>query len=271
MSVSPLTLLDSARTLLCFLFLFLASIYDVKSREVPDKLWVIFGPAGSALTLLSIIIGGWEIWILIMWAIIMAVTSGLSIALFYLGLFGGADSKALICLAATMPLEPSLPIAGVFPRYAARLQTPPPISTFNNAVLLAALSIVPILARNFIDYLKSGEIFRGLEGESMLKKILALLTGYRVDSEKIRSGKHFYFIIEEFIRRDDGSILRRLKISGRLPGDESMLKESVPPDFHGKVWVTPGLPFMVFMTLGFFIAVFVGDIIIIIAETVLIH
>lgn len=261
MPVNAPLLLDLAKTIICLFFLSAASLQDIKSREVSDTIWVIFAPAGLALTLISIALSGWDLWVLFRWVIVIAITSSFSIALFYLGLFGGADSKALICLAVAMPFRPNLPLIELPLRQNLYVLIPPPISSFNNAVTFAALSAVPILIRNLVDYVRSGEIFGGLEHERLFKKILALLTGYRVNADKLRFKKHFYFIMEEFMKCGDGSTVRKLRIFSRLPVDEDSSKEYVPPDFHGKVWVTPGLPFIVFITLGFLTALFIGDII----------
>ncbi|MEM1586101.1 MAG: A24 family peptidase C-terminal domain-containing protein [Candidatus Bathyarchaeia archaeon] len=264
-------LLDLTRISICLLFLLIASFHDIRSREVPDAVWILFAPLGLALTLSSFILGGLDIQFIFMWILIIAMTSCLSIALFYLGLFGGADAKALICLAAAMPLQPNLSLAKLFAGHSIQPFIPPPISTFNNAVLLAALSTIPILVRNLVDYMRNKRIFEGLEHEGLLKKAISLLTGYRVDVDKLRSGRHHYLLMEEFIEREDGSVVKRLKVFSRLPTDENWPKEMLPAALRGKVWVTPGLPFIVFITLGFSAAMLVGDIIFLLVNIALIH
>lgn len=266
-----LLLLDSIRVSTCLLFLLIASFHDVKSREVPDTVWIIFAPLGLALTFLSTVLGGWSLWAILAWILILAITFCLSIALFYLGLFGGADAKALICLAAAIPFQPNLSWARPPTIHIIHLFIPPPISTFNNAVLLAAFSTIPILMRNLTDYVRNKRIFEGLEHEGLLKKAISLLTGYRVDVDKLRSGKHHYLLMEEIAELEDGSVVRRLKVFSRLPTDENWSKEELPAAFQGRVWVTPGLPFIVFITLGFLIAVFIGDIILLLVNVALIH
>ena len=265
MSTSILSLLDLIRIFICLLFLSIASLHDLKSREVPDTIWMIFAPLGLTLSLVSMVWSGWNLWTLLSWIMILAITFCLSITLFYLGLFGGADGKALICLAAVMPFRPSLPWEGPPARNFIQYFMPPPISTFNNAVLLATLSIIPILIRNLKDYAENKRLFDGLEHEGFFTKALAPLTGYRVDINRLRTGKHHYLLMEEFIRREDGSTIRKLKIFSRLPPDENWPKLDLPTDFYGKVWVTPGLPFIIFIALGFLITILVGDLILLLA------
>lgn len=269
MYIDMLPIIDLARFFICLLFLLIASFHDIWSREVPDKLWIIFAPIGLTLTLASIALSELNLLILIAWIIVIAVMSGLALALFYLGLFGGADSKALMCLAVAMPFQPRLPLTKL--PLELLINIPPPLSTFNNAILLAALSTILILMRNLFDYARDRRLFEGLEHEGSFKRALALLTGYRVSADRLRSGKHFYLPMEEFARREDGSIARRLRIFGRLPANEELPKEDIPADLHGKVWVTPGLPFIVFIALGFLITVFVGDIILLLVNIVLVH
>ena len=256
--------LDSARTAICLLFLTAASIHDIKSREVPNSIWIAFAPIGLALTLISLALSGWSQTIILAWLVTAVVTVGLSIALFYLGLFGGADAKALMCLAASMPTQPNItPIKPLLESYIGLHVLPPPISTFNNAVLTASLLTIAISLRNMADLARSGRrIFEGLENTRLITKAFAFLTGYRVDAEKLRSRKHHYIILEEFTRGENGTIKRRLKVLQRLSsGEENNLEKRIPEDLDGKIWVTMGLPFLTFITAGFITAIFIGDII----------
>ncbi|MEM1581474.1 MAG: A24 family peptidase C-terminal domain-containing protein [Candidatus Bathyarchaeia archaeon] len=257
--------LDPLRFAVCLAFLSIASVHDVKTREVPNLIWVVFAPVGLALTLASLALSGWSQTFMLTWLITAAITAGLSTALFYLGLFGGADAKALICLAISMPTHPSMAEikpALELPAYSA-LKLPPPISAFNNAVLMASLLAVVIAVRNLIDLAANGRrIFEGLEKERLITKAFALITGFRVDAEKIRSGKHHYILLEEFSRSENGAIKRRLKVLQRLNmEEESESGSNIPEEFNGKIWVTIGLPFLVFITVGFATAVLAGDII----------
>ena len=267
--------LDSARTAICLLFLTAASIHDIKSREVPNSIWIVFALIGLALTLISLALSGWNRTTILTWLVTAAVTVGLSMALFYLGLFGGADAKALMCLAAAMPTQPSImPIKPLLEQINTHciLQLPLPISTFNNAVLTASLLAIAILIKNLVNLARNREkIFDGIENVGPLTKIFTLLTGYRVDANKLRSEKHHYIILEEISRGEDGKIKRRLKPLQRLSSEEeNNMGKNIPEDLNGKIWVTPGLPFITFITAGFTTATFIGDIIFL-AINILIH
>jgi len=97
------------RIFISFSFLLISSWYDYRTREVPNRVWVFFAPAGFALAVLHLSLSNLagESVDLVLWLLSFAVTSGISLALFYLGLFGGADAKALICLSIALPVYPA--------------------------------------------------------------------------------------------------------------------------------------------------------------------
>jgi Flp pilus assembly protein protease CpaA len=80
-----------------------ASICDLKTREVSNKLWMIVWPAGFTLSALNIILGDLTVSTL---ALSAGISTILGIATAYFGLFGGADMKALIFIGLTVPAYP---------------------------------------------------------------------------------------------------------------------------------------------------------------------
>lgn len=250
--------LNALRLLLCLFFLSIASLYDIKTREIPDRIWIIFAPVGSVLTLLSLILSKWNYQNLIILILSISSTICMAFILFYLGMFGGADAKALICLAIAMPTFPeinfNLPLKPILPML--------PISVLNNSILLASSLVLVMISKNLLDVIREEEIFKGLEAENFITKFFAFITGFRVDAKKLRSEKHHYIVLEEFNRRENGVLMRRLKLLksiGLKESEEQAIK--IPEEFNEKIWVTMGLPFLVFITLGFLTAIFIGDII----------
>jgi len=113
--------------------------------------------------------------------------------------------------------------------------------------------------RNLADLIKNGmEVFEGLEEEKTITKIFAFLTGFRIEAQRLRVRKHHYIILEEFTKEEDGRIRRSLKVFQRVNSEE---RKSIPKEIDGKIWVTIGLPFLVFITIGFVLAMFVGDLV----------
>jgi Flp pilus assembly protein protease CpaA len=84
-----------------------ASYTDIRTREVPD--WLSYGgiAAGLGLRLVwSASLGSWEP--LAAGVLGLAAFLGVAYALFYLGQWGGGDSKLLMGMGALLGLEPSL-------------------------------------------------------------------------------------------------------------------------------------------------------------------
>jgi preflagellin peptidase FlaK len=196
---------------------------------------------------------------MISYALSFAITSGLAIAIFYAGGFGGADAKALMCIALALPVYPGYllpqPTGFVSPLF--------PITIFTNTVLLGALSVFYALFRNLLWKLRNkGGVFEGLETESLGRKILALFSGYKISVSKLEKG--FMYPLED-VEVTEESVKRKLLV---FPKDEErdeivarILGNVGNEKLEGGVWVTPGLPLLIHITLGLLIALFYGDIV----------
>ena len=84
------------------------------------------------------------------------VTAGIALLLFYAGGFGGADSKALMCIALALPFAP----LALFTPLLAGAVSPTsqiifPITIFGNAVLFAAASGIYMILRNVVWHKKT--------------------------------------------------------------------------------------------------------------------
>jgi len=246
-------------------FLLYASWRDHKAREVNDRVWVIYAPIGLALSLAQILL--YEPSKLLLFGISAGFTIGLAFLLFYLGGFGGADSKALMCIAVAMPFAPeilSTPIvsAGLSPIS----QVIFPLTIFGNGVLFAALSAIYIMGRNVVWHRKTGKkLFSGtLAQESIGKKILVLITGYKVNITKLKAKWHV-FPMEDVDDRGENGLVRKLVVVPQEEGREKIVERLSNAVDAGKidtyVWATPGLPLLIFITAGFIAALIFGDLV----------
>jgi len=258
--------LDIARVLLCLVFLIYASWSDFKTREVSNWVWVIFAPLALILTSLQFIIFTPQL--LQGYVLSIAATSALSITLFYAGAFGGADAKAFISLSLALPFYPNdilQPYSRVISPLSQMLFT---ITIFSNAVLLAALSVIYIVARNYFWRYKTGKkLFEGVEKEPKWRKILVLLCGYKVDITELEKKEHLY-PLEDFDENE-----RKLLVVPKDESREEIVKRIQQAKREGKlqnwVWATPGLPMLIFVTVGLIVALFYGDIVWIIVQSAL--
>lgn len=248
---------DAARIILCFCFLIYASWSDYKSREVTNKVWVIFGPLALLLTGLQILLFSIQpLQMVTFYVLSFAITSGLAITIFYVGGFGGADAKALMCIALALPVYPSNllshSVGFVSPMF--------PITIFSNSVLLGALSVFFALFRNFLWTTRNKEsMFDGLKKESFARKILAMISGYKVKLVKLENSH--MFPLEDVEINEAGEKSRKLLVFPDYDEREDIinrLKENKPNKW---VWATPGLPLLIFITAGLIIALAYGDII----------
>jgi len=263
-------LLSWARIIVSLIFLVYASWSDFKTREVSNNVWVVFAPIALSLTFAQFLFfppsprlflgtNGDEIVAMINYGISFAISSIFAIAIFYVGAFGGADAKALICLALALPLppDPIKPLSDfVSPIF--------PITIFSNSVIVAALSVFYALFRNLLWKQRTRQqLFEGYERESLGRKTLALLCGYKVSIADLE--KSFLYPLEDVQTTQEGGLKRRLLVFPKDEAREEIVGRIVKAEKEGKiqniVWATPGLPMLIFITIGLILAFTVGDII----------
>lgn len=254
---------DAARVILSLAFLFYASWSDWKQREVSNRVWIVFAPLALALTALQLAFYSPStinlLELVLPYVLSFVITSALSVALFYAGAFGGADAKALMCLALALPspikLIPSVNL--YLPIF--------PFTVFSNAVLLAAVTAVYAVARNFVWKLRnSAELFAGFEHESVGRKIIVLMTGYKVEPVELERSPHI-FPLEDISVKENGESQRVLLTFPKDEDRETILANIASARKEGKiqngVWVTPGLPMLIFITAGLMLALLLGDLV----------
>jgi len=259
-------ILDLIRVVLSFSFLIYASWSDWKSREVSNKVWAIMAPLALTLTLFQFVV--FDPQGLPLFALSFAITSTLSVALFYAGAFGGADAKALMCLSLALPTYPTK----LFQFNILRVSPIFPLTVFSNSVLLAAFTVVYAVLRNSFWRLKTGKkLFEGFENESIWRKFAAFLTGYKVKTAELEKGH--MLPLEDITKSEKRADERRLLV---LPKDEErgiiierILSAKQEGRLQNEVWATPGLPLLVFITFGFIVSLTLGDLIFILLGLIL--
>ncbi len=252
-------ILDGARVALSLIILTYASWSDWKNREVSNKVWMVFAPLAFALTAVQYLFFAREL--LFYFALSFPITAVIATVLFYAGAFGGADAKALMCLALALPYYPIY-----LPSSAAFFSPILPLTVFSNAVLLAAFTVVYALLRNSLWKLRTGSrLFAGFENESVWRKILALVTGYKVEIATLEKKNAHVYPLEDFATKETGEDERRLLLFPKDETQETIVARLLSAGREGKiqngVWVTPGLPLLIFITAGLLIALLFGDIV----------
>lgn len=209
------------------------SYRDVRTREVEDVVWLVMGASGVLFASVELLVGSLSPFQVLLSLIVGAVFAFLLYALY----FGGADVKAIIALSLLFPSFPSssaLPVMGV-----------PPLNVFvlsmlTNSLLIALLSPLSLFLFNALRSTFSPFMF----------------IGYRVKVSALRRKKHFKLMHElergERMRYIWGGIEPTEEIVRHL---EALARAGTIKD----VWITPELPFIVYLTAGFFTAAFYGD------------
>jgi preflagellin peptidase FlaK len=258
MSYQMNTFLEGLQVFVSLAFLLYASWSDLKTREVSNKVWALFAPIGLALTLTQVFFFEFDLYEALYWfSISVGITSVLAVALFYAGAYGGADAKALICLSLTLPFYPAnfINLASDSPIF--------PLSVFSNAVILAAFSVVYLLLRNIYWRQRTGKrFFEDFKEESKGRKLLALLSGYKIRLDKLEKNE-FSYPLEDVQVSETGEMKRKLLVFPKDEEREDIVQRITVAAKERKnidwVWVTPGLPMLVFITAGLIIALVLGD------------
>src|SRR3989442_12402132 len=97
--------LDLAALLLTVGVFIAASLSDLKTREISNKFWLLYGPAAALVFALRIIVAPDALPIL---AISAVATIFVAFLLFQFSVMGGANRKALMFLGLTLPVSPNV-------------------------------------------------------------------------------------------------------------------------------------------------------------------
>ena len=217
--------LYNLRILLALTMLAIATVYDVWKREVNDVLWVVFG---SVAIVMIIFESDWMNAIVLI-GVSMVVTPA-ALVMWRIGFLGGADAICLIVLGALVPTA----------TFSNNIVTP--FTTLTNAALISTILMLTNAVRNMLALSRHENIFEGFE-EMKFKKAVAIFLGYRAKSPR------YGFCIE---RTENKS--KKLDLT---------FHNADKTEFCTKLntWVTPAIPFMVFITAGFVVQLIFGDVI----------
>lgn len=214
-----------ARIIIAITMLGLASVLDLKKREINDMLWI-----GFSVVAVLLLFASPDFWTVLKITGLSMIVAPVALLLWRFGIFGGADALCLIVLAGLAPMSNMTQVQVT------------PFTTLTNASVLSIMPLFVNLGRNIISIIRGNDIFDGIE-ESHIKKILAMFVGYRT-----KNPKHS-FCIEQMVGGK-----RHLDFSLKHAEKSSFCYET-------DVWVTPGLPYVLYITGGFIVQILYGDLI----------
>jgi preflagellin peptidase FlaK len=237
-------LLFFVREILCLAMLSIGAYYDLKTREINDRLWMIFGGAGLVLYACEYVAGIMAD--VQMTLVSVSLTAAIAIALYRYGFFGGADAKALVAVSVILPVYYSSSGFHVHPITG--------ITVLTNAALFALVVPLYNALSNLVKVARGERIFEGFD-EPTWRKVLACFVGVPSDMQKMRH----HLVIE----RSAGEGKKK-KFSFRLnygdkDGSDGKGSCCAASSAGGRIWLSQNLPFLVFMLAGFLAVMLFGD------------
>jgi preflagellin peptidase FlaK len=237
--------------LFCVPIMIYACYSDLKKRRVTNRLWLLMIVVGTPIAIYNVIIQG--IPFLIHFSASVLFTFILVYLFYRLRLFGGADAKCLIALSVLSPEQPAL--ASVYPGFAANhalMLFPFAITTLLNGAIFSLCIPICLFVYNLLTL--SSEELRGNPRMAFI--------GYKLHIESLFNAKHMRLIHR--YEEEEGEIKRIFSFGG-VEIDTEVVEELKTYHARGKieekVWVTPELPFILFITAGFFTALLYGNLI----------
>ena len=238
-------MLDLVKFLVVLGFLIYACKLDLESRIVPNRVWKYMLLASLPITAYQLATSNYLMiqYTVAGFFVLMVIT--LSYVLYLIGAYGGADAKAIMCLAAIFPFYPTFngfPLLNQGFSFA--------FSTLANSVIAAPFLLIFMFLRNL-----TREGWRELKGN-----VLYYFTGYRAE---VKNLPKFHNLLE-FV--DENGEFRRVRRA--VEPDEEVI-ERLRNSGVEKVWVTPALPFLMFITAGYVVAFIFGDLLYLLISTIL--
>lgn len=225
------TSLDITRLIVGIAILSYASYTDIKTRRASNILWLIMGSIGAILLVIQYFTIGFGD--RTNYLIFIPIMIGLMYVLFQLRLiFGGADAKALMAIAVLVPLEPTI---SQFPIWKDSVM-PSSWFIFSNSIIIflfipLSLLIFNITRRNI--------------------KFPYCVLGYKMNIKKAR--EKFVWPLEKIVNGKRKFVY--------MPKDFDIEEELNKFEKNGisEIWVTPKIPFMIPLLVGFICAFILGD------------
>lgn len=224
-------LLDIIRFIFGIIILSYASYTDIKTRKASNILWIIMIIVGIILILIQDLTIGFENILILIFIPIMI---GFVYLLFQMRLlFGGADAKAIMAIAFLLPFQPTiyqLPIWG-------RSFMPASWTVLVNSLLIFLFIPIFLLIYNLT--------------QKNIKLPHALL-GYKMKIQIAR--EKFVWPLEKLQDGEIKLVIRPKKFDTPEEYDE-FEKRGIT-----EIWITPKIPFMIPLLLGFICTFIFGDI-----------
>ncbi len=244
-------LLHQIRDLIILILLIVASIQDIKTREIDDRIWMIAAIVTVPVLVLDFISSPYL-------TKVIAVIFGLllSLAIYLAQIMGGADAKALAILALVLP--ENIPKTTEISYILLTCLEATPVVVLINAVLVTAITLIPyVVLRNIVWIFKRRRAFA--PNADAFTKAMLFLTSYYVPVSKYLS-EHFKYFLIELPTKEKKRYLLSIKIEDQDKIAEEV-KQALERGLLGRddeVLVMYGVPMIVYITIGYVLYRFLG-------------
>jgi prepilin signal peptidase PulO-like enzyme (type II secretory pathway) len=169
-----------------------------------------------------------------------------------------------MCLALAIPFYPEKLLTPLCGEISIVSKNFLPFTVFGNSVVIAAATAIYLLTYNIIWHKKTRTTLfeENHRNESLWRKILVLITGYKVSIKKLKEKWHYY-PLEDVIEKEENKVQRKLIL---LPSDKEReviverLGNAIEDNkIQDRVWASPGLPMLIFITAGLITTLLLGD------------
>ena len=224
---------SALRELIVATCLLYAAYSDIKTREISDSVWVIMCVLAAPLVFFEL--PHVEFKIVLSYVVSSYLGFLLGLIVSSLGLMGWGDFLALSCVGLT-----------TLPRGEGAITAVPAVAVLVNSLIVSMLYPVYLLLRNLMIYRKRGKLFDGVKAGTLVK-VVALFTLTKVSVDEYLKRKEFYSIAETSVKGE-----RRIVLSPQIRGAELVRSDGK------EVWVSPHVPFVAMIALGYLIYVLFG-------------
>ncbi len=232
--MDPLTTFNLA---LSVVLLSVASVMDLVKREVEDWIWLLLASITGPLTFFRALLypeAGYPV----LAVISIALSSSVAYLFYRLGLYGGADAKAIAALSLAYPVN----------LHGRAVHPIAPIGVLLNALMLSlAVPAALFLFNAYRVLVRREDVLSDLAGVPFHVRLAALFLGTRVPFPK-----RFWAPMVRV--EEDGSV--RISLT---PPFTSYFVEEKRNTGRKELWATPGIPLVVFITAGLVLYLAVGD------------
>ncbi len=251
-------LIQMGTVILCLLF---GSYMDLRKREVSDIPWIIMAVVGLITTIVYIIFstdkGRDGTFIGINFALGIAI----GLVLYYTGMMGGADAKAIMALSLNTAIYPftfvltSLPIYDTF-------FAPLIFSTFFNWLLaLVLIYPLPLLFYNIYLKFKKQKLFENTNA-NFASKFLMMISGYLISVEKAKNRADIVYSEVYNAEEEEWEIKHFMQVPEIEEEEEykAQVETFIQKTNREKIWVKVLPPGIVFLLIGYILNIFLGNI-----------